>query len=367
MLFVAKFLPRFLLLCNVMITIGLLLSAWLPYLNPQQFWLSGFAGLTFLICWGINFAFIILWLLWKKRHFWISLAGIVLSLNALFTSIGVNFSGTQDTTLRPDRKFTIMTFNTSNMGLKEYREDSLLQISIYDMLQEASPDILCMQEFYTNQNPDFTNHIDSIAHTLRYPYHFFTCDMSHWDYWHYGIIIFSRFPIIRSTKIPCGYSSAGSGSSFLQSDIVLQGDTVRVITAQLQSYMFKGNDYDLLEKGKGTFSSVRTLASKMKHTIHKRAAQSRKMAGLIAASPYKVIVCGDFNDTPVSYTYNTISANMQDAFLEEGLGVGRTLSFLAPTLRIDYILAQKPIRIKSYKTFHRKGFQHFPIMAGLSL
>ncbi len=367
MLFVAKFLPRSLLLCNVLIAVSLLLSAWLPYLDPQQFWLSGFAGLTFLICWAINFAFIILWLCWKRRYIWISLVGIVLSLHALFSSIGTNLISSKDTWLRSDRQFTLMTFNTSNMGLNDYREDSVLQGAIYDMLREASPDILCLQEFYTNQNPDFTNHIDSISRTLKYPYHFFTCDMSHWDYWHYGIVLFSRFPIIRSSKIPCGYSSAGSGSSFLQSDILLQGDTIRVLTAQLQSYMFRDNDYELLEKGKGTFSGVRNLASKMKHTIHKRAAQSRKMAGLIAASPYKVVVCGDFNDTPVSYTYNTISANMQDAFLEDGFGVGRTLSFLAPTLRIDYILAQKPIHVKSYKTFHRKGFQHFPIMAGLSL
>lgn len=367
MLFVSKLFPRFLLLCNLLTTVSLLLSAWLPYLNPQQYWLSGFAGLAFLICWGLNFLFIIPWLILRKRYFWISLAGIVLSMNALHTSVAVNVLDIYNTSMRPDRHFTLMTFNTSNMGLDDYREDSLLQSSIYEMLKEASPDILCMQEFYTNLKPGFTNHIDSISRTLHYPYHYFTNDMSHWDYWHYGIVLFSRFPIARASTIPCGYSTAGSGSSFLQADLLIKGDTIRVLTAQLQSYMFRGNDYELLEGGKGSFGAVRNLASKMKHTIHKRAAQSRKMASLIAASPYKTIACGDFNDTPVSYTYNTVSANMQDAFLHRGFGIGRTLSFLAPTLRIDYILAQQSIRIHHYRTFHRKGFQHFPIMAGLSL
>nr|WP_236059736.1 endonuclease/exonuclease/phosphatase family protein [Chitinophaga rhizophila] len=368
-MFVSKFLPRLLIFGNVLITISLLLSAWLPYLNPQQYWLSGFAGLTFLICWGINLAFLILWLVLKnrRRYAFISLAGILFSLNALYTSIGTNLRSTPLPEGKTDKQFTLMTFNASNMGLDDYQENPFLQGAIYQMLQEASPDILCMQEFYTNKGPGFTNHIDSIRNTLHYPYHFFTNDMGHWDYWQYGIILFSRLPILRASRIPCGYSSAGSGSSFLQADLLVAGDTVRVITVQLKSYMFKGRDYDLLEKGNGSFSAIRSLAAKMKHTIHKRAAQSQQLAGLITQSPYKVIVCGDFNDTPVSYTYNTISMNMQDAFLHKGRGIGRTLSFLAPTLRIDYILAQRPIKIRSYNTFYKEGFQHVPVMTSLSL
>jgi endonuclease/exonuclease/phosphatase family metal-dependent hydrolase len=348
-------------------TISLLFSAWLPYLNPQQYWLSGFAGLTFLICWGVNLLFVFVWLLWKKQYVWLPLAGIILSLNALYTSVGTHVWQEQPVSIPSNKQFTIMTFNTSNMGLKDYREDTVLQTSIYQMLQQATPDILCLQEFYTNEGPGFTNHIDSIKRALYYPYHYFTNDKSHWDYWHYGIVLFSRYPLIRSSTIPCGYSTAGSGSSFLQADLLVYGDTVRVLTAQLQSYMFKGNDYEILEGTRGSFGAVRALAAKMKHTIHKRAAQSKQLAGLIAASPYRMVVCGDFNDTPVSYTYNTISTNMQDAFLHKGRGIGRTLSFLAPTLRIDYILAEQPIQIHGYQTFHRKGFQHFSVMASLSL
>lgn len=367
MLLAKKLISQFLLLCNMLITIGLLLSAWLPYLNPQQYWLSGFAGLFFLICWSLNVLFIPVWLLWKKRWFFISAAGLILSANALYTSIGTHWHHEAPVSDPNRKQFTIMTFNTSNMGLKDYKEDTELQGSIYKTLREASPDILCMQEFYTNEGPGFSNHIDSMRRSLRYPYHAFTCDKTHWNTWHYGIVLFSRHPIIRASKIPCGFSTAGSGSSFLQADLLLYGDTVRVLTAQLQSYMFRDNDYELLEGGKGSPGAIRTLASKMKHTIHKRAAQSRQLASLIDASPYKVIVCGDLNDTPVSYTYNTVSSNMQDAFLHKGQGIGRTLSFLAPTLRIDYILARQPLQVHGYTTYNRRGFQHFPVMASLSL
>lgn len=367
MLFVTKFLPRFLLLCNMLVTISLLLSAWLPYLNPQQYWLSGFAGLFFLVSWSVNFVFMLLWLTWKKPYHWISALGLAFSGNALYNSIGTHITTERPVSIPAKKQFTVMTFNTSNMGLKDYREDTSMQSSIYNILQQASPDILCLQEFYTNEGPGFSNHIDSMKHLLQYPYHSFTRDKTHWDTWQYGIVLFSRYPIVRTSKIPCGFSTAGSGSSFLTADVLLYGDTVRIFTAQLQSYMFRDNDYKLLEEGQGSFSAIRTLASKMKHTIHKRAGQSRQLAGLIATSPYKVVVCGDFNDTPVSYTYNTISRHLQDAFLHKGCGIGRTLSFLAPTLRIDYILAQRPLQVHAYTTYIRKGFQHFPVMASLSL
>lgn len=365
--FVRKYLPRFLLLCNLLITIGLLLSAWLPRLNPQHYWLSGFAGLFFLVSWSINFLFILLWLILKRRYYRISALGLVLSGNALFNSVGTHFASERPVSIPEKKQFTLMTFNTSNMGLKDYHEDTSLQRSIYSTLQQTSPDILCLQEFYTNEGAGFSNHIDSMKQLLHYPYHSFTADKTHWYTWHYGIVLFSRYPIIRASKIPCGFSTAGSGSSFLQADVLLYGDTVRILTAQLQSYMFQGNDYKLLEEGQGSFSAIRSLTSRMKQVIYKRAGQSEQMARLIARSPYKLIVCGDLNDTPVSYTYNTISAHLQDAFLHKGCGIGRTLAFLAPTLRIDYILAQWPLQVHAYRTYAQKGFQHFPVMASLSL
>jgi endonuclease/exonuclease/phosphatase family metal-dependent hydrolase len=355
------------LLCNLLITAGLLFSAWLPYLNPQRYWPSGFAGLFFLPCCCVNLSFIPLWLIWGKRYVSIPVAGLVLSLNALSISIGTHLLPDTPVSIPVNKQFTVMTFNTSNMGLNDYTEDTLLQATIYNTLLQASPDILCLQEFYTNEGPGFSNHIDSLKKMMGYPYHTFTCDKTHWDTWHYGIILFSRFPIVRASSIPCGFSPAGSGSSFLRADVLVYGDTLRVYTAQLKSYMFRNNDYELLEGGHGSYDAIRGLAARMKRTIQKRAVQAEQLAGLIAASPYKVIVCGDFNDTPVSYIYNTLSHNMQDAFLHRGRGIGRTLAFLAPTLRIDYILAQRPLQIHAYKTFNRRGFQHFPVMASLSL
>lgn len=105
----------------------------------------------------------------------------------------------------------------------------------------------------------------------------------------------------------------------------------------------------------------------MKGTFAKRSAQSLQLHDLVAASPYPVIVCGDFNDTPVSFTYRTISTDLRDAFLAKQAGWGRTLSYLSPSLRIDYILPHKDFQIHAFKTLYPSPSEHFPLVARLSL
>lgn len=345
----SSFLRRTAVILNVLVTVLLILSAWLPFVNPQQLIYSGILGLLFPVLWCINLLFIPLWIIRKKRYFWIPVFGMLLSFKATHNTFAIQ--PLQDTA--GPRQFTLMTFNTSSMGLRDYKEDSLLKKKIYLTLKKSSPDILCLQEFYTNTRKGYTDNISAIQKQLNYPFYSFTDDKTKWDTWHYGIIVFSRYPVIRAKKILCGESPVGSGSSILQADIVVHGDTVRVLTAQLKSYMFKSRDPHIVGKAM--------------HTIRERSKQSPLLASLIAESPYPTVVCGDFNDTPVSFTYNTISRHMQDAFLERSWGLGRTLAFLSPTLRIDYILTQSSFNIHTYNTFKEKGFEHFPVMAGLSL
>ena len=72
-------------------------------------------------------------------------------------------------------------------------------------------------------------------------------------------------------------------------------------------------------------------------------------------STYPVILCGDLNDVPNSYAYFKVRKNMKDAFLEKGMGLGksyysgqsRSLAWL-PTLRIDYIFTDTAFNISQF-------------------
>jgi endonuclease/exonuclease/phosphatase family metal-dependent hydrolase len=109
----------------------------------------------------------------------------------------------------------------------------------------------------------------------------------------------------------------------------------------------------------------KTLISKLRKGYKYRYSQAQIVRGQIEQSPYPVILTGDFNDVPNSNTYFTISKNMQDAFLKKGSFIGRTFRFISPTLRIDYILADKSFEVNQVRVIHVPYSDHYPVEADL--
>jgi endonuclease/exonuclease/phosphatase family metal-dependent hydrolase len=99
----------------------------------------------------------------------------------------------------------------------------------------------------------------------------------------------------------------------------------------------------------------------------KRQLQADTVRASIEKSPYPVVVCGDFNDVPNSYPYETIGHGLQDAFVKKGIGIGRTFSGIAPTLRIDNIFVDKRYAVEQFIRVPKKLSDHFPIIADITL
>ena len=111
--------------------------------------------------------------------------------------------------------------------------------------------------------------------------------------------------------------------------------------------------------------AVKDLVWKMADNNRKRALQANYIRRQIEQSPYPVIVCGDFNDNPMSYTYFRLSRDRSDSFVEAGSGFGATYSFLWPMLRIDYILYPERFRAVMHKTLKVRYSDHYPIVADI--
>jgi endonuclease/exonuclease/phosphatase family metal-dependent hydrolase len=88
---------------------------------------------------------------------------------------------------------------------------------------------------------------------------------------------------------------------------------------------------------------------------------------MIEQSPYPVIICGDFNDTPSSYTYHQLSEGLIDAFKESGNGIGHTYGGALPSFRIDYILHDERFKSTRFNTIRSKFSDHYPITTSLKL
>ena len=98
-----------------------------------------------------------------------------------------------------------------------------------------------------------------------------------------------------------------------------------------------------------------------------RSIQANLIAKILDDCPYPKLFCADLNDVPNSYTYFKVRGNMQDAFLKKGFGIGRTFTALSPTLRIDYIFADKHFRVRQFNRIVKKYSDHYMIVSDVEL
>ncbi|HEV2832870.1 MAG TPA: endonuclease/exonuclease/phosphatase family protein, partial [Hanamia sp.] len=185
---------------------------------------------------------------------------------------------------------------------------------------------------------------------------------------HFGILILSKYPIIRKQTVVNNPDDYNSTFQFV--DILAHQDTLRVFNVHLQSLKFTKENLAYLDKGRIKTSATtesKNVISKIKTGIIKRASQAFFIKDEMNHSPYPIILCGDFNDVPDSYAYETIGAGLQNAFVERGSGISRTFSSISPTLRIDNIFADKRFTITQFTRVRKLLSDHFPIVADMKI
>jgi endonuclease/exonuclease/phosphatase family metal-dependent hydrolase len=109
------------------------------------------------------------------------------------------------------------------------------------------------------------------------------------------------------------------------------------------------------------------LFKKVSHAFQKQVEQAKVVDTHLASSPYKTILCGDFNNGQYSNVYRIIKGNLQDTFLEAGNGYGHTYIFHGLPFRIDFIFASDSLAVKSHVNYDVEYSDHFPVMASFDL
>lgn len=212
--------------------------------------------------------------------------------------------------------------------------------SIAKMIKTINPDILCFQEM------GFSEQLDS----LLMPMNPMPRTVSRHNL---SPAIYSRYPIIKAQRVD-------TTERIVWADVVMRDDTVRVFGVHLQSTYIRHDDIEYIENQEfleetDTLGKGRSIVSRLCENNMLRAAQVDSISQFIASSPYPVIVCGDFNDVPMSYTYRTISRNLNDAFREVGRGYSHTYRGFFDMLRIDYVLSSDEFTPLSYEVIDSWG------------
>lgn len=326
---------------NVVIATLLLLSYILPFIPPKAFPLLSVLslGVPFLII--VNALFFLYWLLKVKKQLVVSL--LVLAIGYVFFGSLYKFSSSKKSDF--PESFTLMNYNVRLFNLYDWISDKDTKQNIEKLLLKNNPDILCMQDY----RPDKVAHLD--AYSYKY-------EKIKGKKIKNGLAIFSKFPIINSGSVD--FPDTSNNAVF--ADIVKGKDTLRVYNIHLQSFKIDANVDNLKNE------NSERLIKRLTNTFEMQQKQAELFLEHKKNCNYPVLISGDFNNTAFSYVYKEIKGeDLQDAFKVAGNGFGRTYDFKFFPIRIDFILVDKTIQIKRFKTFDDKLSDHYPVMATLSL
>lgn len=351
------------LIITVLCAIALLFANFAPLVNPQEFWFFTIFGLLFPLFLFLNFYLFIHWIFYKRIYFLIPLLVLVFSFNnakKLFS-----FSDL----IKPNEKtesFTVLSYNVKNLDVYNAKSKVATRKKIKELIIKEAPDLLCMQEFYTKDNSDFDN-LNYFDEHLDYNYKYYNSKYNYKNVHHFGVVTYSKYPIIKQGNVKF-YNTDFNSCIF--TDVLIEGDTLRLYNAHFQSFQFRSADYEVAKQinniEKVDIEATKSTLKKLKNAYIKRSEQTHLIAKHISNSPHKAIIVGDFNDTPVSFTYNVFSKTMTDAYLAAGAGLGGTYNGPLPSFRIDYMFSDKKINIHEFKVLKNNLSDHYAIKAKFS-
>ncbi len=346
-----SFLKKFGFLLNIIAAIFLLLAYISPFIAPDILWQFSLIGLGYPLLLTLNIFFLLFWTIqWSKK--------ILLSLITILLGIGYLNDYIQLNSVKKDIHdgIKILSYNV-NYFHYDLKNRKSAPNNLVGYLKKSAPDIICLQETYIRRSGDMSP--ASIMNTLpNIKYYQLAHSISYG-----GPVTFSRYPIVNMGEI----RFANTANMVIFSDIkVNDNETIRVYNCHFQSFQIRPENYTVIESPVSAPNRLKVreifeLGHKLISAFSIRAFQARKVSEHIKKCPYPVVVCGDFNDTPCSYTYRKVLGNLKDAFIESGFGISNTYHGILPSFRIDYIFHSKEFHSYNYIRNRVIYSDHYPI------
>jgi endonuclease/exonuclease/phosphatase family metal-dependent hydrolase len=364
---------RFLFIAaNIITIVFLLLACLVPFLNAGQHTFIALLGLIFPLLFVMVLCFLVFWLIRRSKWSFLSIGALLLSWQQV--SVVFKFgTGSKFIADKAPTSLRVFTWNLSAWGVTAKGNYKNNTATMVDLIKSTNADVLCLEEFLYYNDEQYQDTIIPALKAMGYQYVYFAKKDYPGPFYKKlnltGTEIMSKYPIINAAKFI--YNEEAVTEPLLYADIKVNDKTIRFFTTHLESVRFGDDDYQALHNFKNpvkiNIRESRVAGGKLKIAYRKRALQAAFLYNKIIESPYPVIVCGDFNDVPSSYTYFTVKGNLQDAFLEKGRGFGRTFRFISPTLRIDYILADKRFDVKQYTELKSPYSDHYAVVADIDI
>jgi endonuclease/exonuclease/phosphatase family metal-dependent hydrolase len=331
-----KFTIQMLTGANVATVVVMLLVGYSDRINPADHPLVSTLGMAFPILLVINLGFLLFWLIFKWTRAWVPVAGFLLAYVPISIYMPLNVSSSP-----PKDAIKLVSYNVCSYG-GNYKYDQGFE-KVRDYLVDEQADIVCLQEDndswrrYCFKQYEERGLLYNDTLVLCHNSSSFNC-----------LGIHTKYPIIRRERIDYPTASNGSAAWWLK----VGTDTLVVVNNHFESCHLNSEDrrqYRQILKGEMDRDSVRAesqlLMVKLAEANAKRSKQIDAVCDYIEQylGRYPVIVCGDFNDNPISYSRHKMSKLLHDCFVETGRGIGLSYNQKAFSFRIDHIFCSSDI------------------------
>ena len=341
---------------NVATVAFMLLVGYSDLLNPERFPAFCNAGLLFPVFLFLNLGFLIFWVVFRARYVLIPLLGFLVSFVPVRQYMPVNMKGDA-----PKGSIKVLSYNTWGFGNQTEDEDGVNICLSY--LLEQNADIVCLQEAQpTGRNAE---QIDSMLKPI-YAYQ----DITVHPHGGNALMLLSKYPILSKELIP--YESQGNMSVAYRLNI--NGKSVLLINNHLETTGLSIEDRQQFKKlvvGKLQVDTAeqtsKLLVVKLAEATKKRAPQAEAVARYIREHRgMSTILCGDFNDGPISYVHRTIAKNLVDCYVESSNGPGISYHRGGFFVRIDNIMCSEDWEPYECKVDDKIAVSdHYPIICKL--
>lgn len=353
--------------CALLLLMGLLAGV----LSPKSMTLFAFAGLAYPIVYLLNVACAMWWAVRWRWWFFVPALMLLVGIGNIgrYYQLNILKNGPDVTYEKSD--LVVVTYNVKTFSAVEELTSREEADSVAHWINSRKANVVCLQEAHFSSALSYECFKDSLA---GFKYGFFENSEIGKENPEKGsgLVMLSSYPIVDHEIVWSDSVRVGA----VWADLDIGRDTVRVFNLHLQSTGIapdkKGGVMAVYLKG-DTLTSIggrpRQIIDRLSQSYRARAIEAEGVARSVEKSPYPVIVCGDFNDVPTSYTYKRLrSDGLQDTFVERGRGAGFTFKGFGELFRIDYVLSDDNFfDVKEYDSCDLPYSDHNPVVVRLGV
>lgn len=336
-------------ICGIAVIPSALLSALSPYVNPSTFVWTAFFGLGFWVIFFINLIIFLILLLLKARR---TLLIPIFTLLILIPGFLKSYSFGEEK--EGESQVKVMTYNIGVFRDYKMKSNSVnvVKNKLVELVKKYNPDVLCLQE--SGKWPE--NKAKEFSKMIGYKYYSFNPTN--------GNSYFSKYPI----ENPKEYND-GKIDNFIDIKKIKIDNKISfyLINCHLNSFMISPEEIEYINDTKNIVKDSevygKSLISKLSKGFKLRIKSTENLLNNLPEDSIPYVICGDFNDTPLSYTYNQISkTGLHDAFITSSSGIGKTYCGPLPLLRIDYFWYNDKIEVVDYERIKQTTSDHYPLI-----